>query len=215
MTKEAKSLVYVRMYSLGRDGVRRLSKIGFARVSATHQDLTSQIAALEAAACEEIFSGKQSGATEENQRKLDEMLKYIRKGDVVCVTRLDRLGRSLKSILQNIDTIHEKGAKLKTLDGAIDTSNESPLATATISLLGTFAQLERDLILDRTSEGRARAMADGKKMGRPPKLTNQQKASVHDAFHREETPKSINALSKQYGVSRMTISRIVRSKKVG
>jgi len=138
-----------------------MSKIGFARVSAVHQDLSSQLDALKAAGCEEIFSGKQAGATEENQRKLDEMLKYIRRGDIVYVTRLDRLGRSLKSILQNIDTIHEKGAKLKTLDGAIDTSNESPLATATISLLGTFAQLERDLILDRTSEGRVRAIENG------------------------------------------------------
>lgn len=91
------------------------------------------------------------------------MLNYIRKGDIVFVTRLDRLWRSLKSILQNVDSIHDKGSKLKTLDGAIDTANESPLAKATISLLGTFAQLERDLILDRTSEGRSRAIAYGKK----------------------------------------------------
>jgi DNA invertase Pin-like site-specific DNA recombinase len=190
-------------------------KIGFARVSATHQDLTSQRAALEAAGCEEIFSGKQSGAAEENQRKLDEMLRYIRKGDVVFVTRLDRLGRSLKSILQNIDAIHDKGAKLKTLDGTIDTANESPLAKATISLLGTFAQLERDLILNRTSEGRARAMASGRKMGRPSKLSETQKKAICAAFHHQENSMSINALSKQFGVSRMTISRVVRKKKVG
>ncbi len=192
-----------------------MSNIGFARVSATHQDLASQIAALKAAGCEEIFSGKQSGAAEENQRKLDEMLSYIRKGDLVLVTRLDRLGRSLRAILQNIDTIHEKGAKLKTLDGAIDTSKESPLAKATIALLATFAQLERDLILDRTSEGRARAIANGQKMGRPAKLTIKQKAEIYKAFHRNENPSSINAMSKQYGVSRMTISRIVRGDKIG
>lgn len=190
-------------------------KIGFARVSAIHQYLSSQIVALKAAGCEEIFSGKQSGAAEENQRKLDEMIKYIRKGDVVYVTRLDRLGRSLKAILRNIDIIHEKGARLKTLDGAIDTANESPLSTATISLLGTFAQLERDLILDRTSEGRATAIANGKKMGRPSKLTNKQKADIHKAFHRDKNLYSINALSKEYGVSRMTISRIVRGHKIG
>lgn len=192
-----------------------MSKIGFARVSAIHQDLTSQRAALEAAGCEEIFSGKQSGAAEENQRKLDEMLRYIRKGDVVFVTRLDRLGRSLKSILQNIDAIHDKGAKLKTLDGTIDTANESPLAKATISLLGTFAQLERDLILNRTSEGRARAMASGRKMGRPSKLSDTQKKAIYAAFHHQENSMSINALSKQFGVSRMTISRVVRKNKVG
>jgi DNA invertase Pin-like site-specific DNA recombinase len=100
---------------------------------------------------------------------------------------------------------------LKTLDGAIDTSNESPLAKATISLLGTFAQLERDLILDRTSEGRARAMAEGRKMGRPPILSNDDKDKVHKAFNRESNPDSISRLSKKYGVSRMTISRIVRN----
>ncbi|MBJ2135537.1 recombinase family protein [Paraglaciecola chathamensis] len=188
-----------------------MSIIGFARVSAVHQDLSSQISQLTEVGCEEIFSGKQSGAKEENQKKLDEMINYIRKGDMVYVTRLDRLGRSLKSILQNIDSIHEKGVTLKTLDGAIDTSNESPLAKATISLLGTFAQLERDLILDRTSEGRARAMAEGRKMGRPPILSDDDKDKIHKAFNRESNPDSISRLSKKYSVSRMTISRIVRN----
>lgn len=89
------------------------------------------------------------------------MLSYIRKGNLILVTRLDRLGSSLRALLQNIETIHEKGANLKTLDGAIDTLKESPLAKTTIALLATFSQLERDLILDRTSEGRVRAIENG------------------------------------------------------
>jgi DNA invertase Pin-like site-specific DNA recombinase len=122
-----------------------MALIGFARVSTKEQDLSSQLEQLKAAGCDEVFSGKQSGATDENEKKLTELINYVRKDDTVVTTKLDRLGRSLRMILNTADLIHEKGARLRTLDGAIDTSNNSPFAKAQLSLIGTFAQLERVL----------------------------------------------------------------------
>jgi DNA invertase Pin-like site-specific DNA recombinase len=184
-----------------------MALIGFARVSTVEQDLELQIEALKNIGCEEIFSGKQSGISNQNETKLSELLKYIRKGDVVVVTKLDRLGRSLKSILSTIDSIHQKGASIKTLDGAIDSTDESPFAKAMTSLLGVFAELERDLIIQRTSEGRAKAKANGKHMGRPKTISDKDRKRIRQLVSSKS--KSMNLLSKEYGVSRTTIKRIV------
>ena len=180
--------------------------IGYARVSTRDQDLTNQIDALNTAGCEEIFHGKQSGASSENEEKLAEMVRYIRKGDVVVDTKLDRLGRSLRSILSIIVEIHAKQATLKSLDGSVNTSNDSLFAKAQIALLGTFAQLKRDLIVTRTSEGRKRAMAEGKRFGRPPALSDEQKEKVKKKY---QAGKRKNKLSKEYDVSRATIDSVV------
>jgi DNA invertase Pin-like site-specific DNA recombinase len=184
-----------------------MANVGFARVSTVEQDLAMQLQLLSNCGCERIFSGKQSGSSTENDKQLSELINYIRHGDVAIVTKIDRLGRSLKAILRTVEAIHEKGATLKSLDGAIDTSNNSPIAKATVALLGTFAQLERDLIVDRTSEGRQQAMADGVQFGRPPRLSDDEKNSVAKKY---KSGKTMDALAKEYNVSRMTISRVVR-----
>jgi DNA invertase Pin-like site-specific DNA recombinase len=126
--------------------------IGFARVSTSNQDLANQLKMLEEHGCHKILHGKQSGSSKENESNLKELVDYVREGDTVVVTKLDRLGRSLKSILETIQQITDKNATLKTLDGAIDTTNCSPFAQAQLNLIGTFAQLERDLIVQRTTE---------------------------------------------------------------
>ena len=185
-----------------------MSLVGFARVSTREQDLTAQLDALKKAGCDEVFCGKQSGASDDNDAKLKELVRYVRKDDVVIVTKLDRLGRSLRSILNTIESIHEKNATLRSLDGAIDTSNQPPFAQATISLLGTFAQLERDLIVSRTSEGRKRAMKDGVIFGRPPRLSKEQKAKVAKEY---KDGRTMEDLARKYQVSRMTISRIIKA----
>jgi len=182
-----------------------MSKIGFARVSTLDQDLTLQIEALTGAGCEDIFYGKQSGVSDENKVKLGELIRYIRKGDVVIVTKLDRLGRSLKSILAAIDEIHAKKATLRTLDGVIDTSNSSPFAKATVALIGVFSQLERDLIIVRTSEGRAAAALAGKHMGRPALISDEDRAKIRKALKKGD---SVSSQANEHGVSRTTIRRI-------
>jgi len=183
-----------------------MSKIGFARVSTIEQDLTLQLEALKNASCEEIFHGKHSGVSDANQNKLAELLSYIRKDDVVIVTKLDRLGRSLKSVLSAIDAIHAKQATLKTLDNVIDTSNSSPFAKATVNLICTFAQLERDLIIARTSEGRAAAIAAGKHMGRPPQISDTDRTKIRKILASKKS--SVSAQARKYSVSRTTINRI-------
>lgn len=118
---------------------RKMQLIGFARVSTSNQDLTNQLKTLEEHDCNKIFHGKQSGKSKENEFKLKELVDYVRQGDTVVVTKLYRLGRSLKSILETIQQISDEGATLKTLDGAIDTTNSSPFAQAQLNLIGTFA----------------------------------------------------------------------------
>lgn len=181
-------------------------KVGFARVSTKEQDLKFQLSKLNDFGCEKIFQGKQSGASIKNEEKLKELIDFIREGDEVIVTRLDRLGRSLKSILDAIDNIHNKGACLNIIDGSLNTSNDNPFSNAMINLCGVFAQLERDLIKSRTAEGREEAKAKGKHMGRLPALSEKQAKELYkDRLNGE----SISALAKKYGVSRPTVHRTV------
>jgi DNA invertase Pin-like site-specific DNA recombinase len=182
-----------------------MSIIGFARVSTFVQDLNLQLEALSDAGCEKIFHSKHSGVSNENELKLAELISYIRTDDIVIVTKLDRLGRSLKSILKTIDEIHRQGASLQTLDGVIDTTNDSPFARATLALVGVFAQLERDLIISRTSEGRAAALLAGKHMGRPPQISDEDRIKIRKALKKGV---SVSSQARKYNVSRTTINRI-------
>ena len=179
-------------------------KVGFARVSIKEQDLEIQLSKLNDFGCEKIFQGKQSGVSIINEEKLIELIDFIREGDEVIITRLDRLGRSLKTILEAIESIHKKGACLNIIDGSLNTKNDNPFATAMINLCGVFAQLERDLIKARTAEGREEAKAKGKHMGRLPALSDKQAKELYkDKLNGE----SISALAKKYEVSRPTVHR--------
>ena len=184
--------------------------LGFARVSSVGQDLTNQINALTEAGChlDNIYHGKQSGVSKENEIQLNKLVEYARKGDIVLVTKLDRLGRSLKSILEVIQKLTDKGATLKTLDGAIDTTNDSPFARAQLSLIGIFAQLERDLIAQRTTEGREAAKARGVKFGRKSALSEEEQKQVLKKLCKGKT---VYALAKEFEVSRQTIMRVRES----
>jgi DNA invertase Pin-like site-specific DNA recombinase len=182
-----------------------MANIGYARVSTVEQNLTIQLETLKQAGCSKIFSGIQGGASKQNEEKLNELLSYVRQDDVVIVTKLDRLGRSLKSVLATIEAIHAKKSTLRTLDRAIDTSNSSPIAKATIALLSVFAELERDLIISRTAEGRERARAEGKHLGRPPKVTDEERREINKQL---ANGVSISAISRKFDLSRTTIRRI-------
>ena len=182
-------------------------KVGFARVSTQEQDLQVQLSKLGAHGCEKVFQGKQSGASIKNDEKLKDLINFIREGDEVIVTRLDRLGRSLKTILEAIESIHKKGACLNIIDGSLNTGNDNPFSTAMINLCGVFAQLERDLIKARTAEGREEAKAKGKHMGRMPALSDKQAKELYkDKLNGE----SISALAKKYSVSRPTVHRTIK-----
>jgi DNA invertase Pin-like site-specific DNA recombinase len=146
--------------------------VGYARTSTAEQQagLEAQLAALRAQGIRKIFSEQTSSVdrdSEQRQRhQLDAALEYIRDGDVLVVTKLDRLARSVSDLLSIIRRIEAKEATLKILDMNLDTT--TPTGKLMLNLLGSIAQFERELMLERQREGIARAKRDGKYRGRKP-----------------------------------------------
>src|SRR3954447_13244300 len=150
-----------------------MALIGYARVSTDGQTLDGQIAALKAAGCERVFKEKISGARDD-RRELKRFISSLEEGDLGVVTRLDRLARSTRDLLNILATIAERGAGFRSLgDAWADTSTSHGRLMLTV--LGGLAEFERDLIRTRTGEGRARAAARGVHLGRKPKLTGHQR----------------------------------------
>ena len=146
-----------------------MSTIGYARVSTEGQSLDAQIAALKAARAETIFREKISGARADRPQ-LTKLMASLRKGDVVVVTKLDRLGRSTRELLNLLDAIDKAGAKFRSI-GDPAWNAETPTGRLLSTLLAGIAEFERELIRERTGEGRKRAMAAGVRFGRKPKLS--------------------------------------------
>ncbi len=184
-----------------------MTKIGFARVSSTAQDLTAQVEILKDIGCERIFQGKHSGKADTNKEALEELMGYVRAGDTVYVTKMDRFGRSLSQVLTTIDLLTEKEVNLVAIDQSIDTSNDDPMSKAMVQLLGMFAEMERNFIVTRTTEGKK---ASGNWGGRKPSLTDEQKKEIKTKLKAGESQKK---LSEMYGVSRVTIARVGGYKK--
>lgn len=181
-----------------------MALIGYARVSTQKQDLTDQINQLKNAGCEKIFEGKNSGKKESNAARLKELLSYVREGDTVIVTKLDRFGRSLIQVLAVLEEFRERKIDFKTLDGIIDTTKRNdPISIATIQLLGLFSELERNFIVMRTQEGK---LAKGKSAigGRPRKLSGDfLEQFKKDVIAKKNLPK----LSQKYAISISTAAR--------
>jgi DNA invertase Pin-like site-specific DNA recombinase len=177
---------------------------GYARVSTDGQTLAGQDAQLHQAGAVKVFAEKVSGASATNRPALARALKMLHPGDVLLVTRLDRLARSTRDLLNILDTIAKAGAGFKSLaDAWADTT--SPHGRLMLTVLGGLAEFERDLIKDRTGEGRKRAKAQGVHMGRPPKLTPHQQ---REALARREAGEALTAIARTYGVSHTTIGRL-------
>lgn len=182
-----------------------MALIGYARVSTQQQDLDDQIKTLKAAGCEKIFSGKHSGKAEENQAQLNKMLDYVREGDVVMVTKIDRLGRSLNQVLTILEEFKKQGIGFKALNQGIDTTKtQDAMTVALIQLLGLFAELERNFIIERTQEGRRTKMDAGMKMGRP---TKKEKINLKKFAEDVKQGLSLSELSIKYKISKSTAQR--------
>jgi DNA invertase Pin-like site-specific DNA recombinase len=177
--------------------------IGYARVSTDGQSLDSQQASLKAAGAERIFAEKISGAVTD-RKALALAIKTLGDGDVLLVTRLDRLARSTRDLLNTLDQVSKAGAKFKSLaDAWADTT--TPHGELMITILAGLATFERHLIRARTDEGRKRAQARGVKFGRPLKLSAFQ---VREALARREAGEPMADIGRSYGVSHSTISRL-------
>jgi DNA invertase Pin-like site-specific DNA recombinase len=176
---------------------------GYSRVSTDSQTLDAQVAALKAAGADKVFSEKQSGA-KTDRAALARVLASLSAGDVLMVTRLDRLARSTRDLLNVLATVAERGAGFRSLaDPWADTT--TPHGRLMLTVLGGLAEFERSLILARTSEGRSRAMARGVRFGRKPKLTQHQ---IAEAVERRSAGEALAEIGRSYNVSHSTISRL-------
>jgi DNA invertase Pin-like site-specific DNA recombinase len=176
---------------------------GYARVSTRDQTLASQDAQLHAAGCAKVYAEKISGA-KTDRPELAKLIKRLEPGDVLVVTRLDRLARSTRDLLNIIDEISKAGAGFKSLaDAWADTT--TPHGKLMLTVLGGLAEFERSLILARTSDGRSRAMARGVKFGRPPSLTAHQR---QEALARLAAGETQTDIARSFNVSHVTIGRL-------
>jgi DNA invertase Pin-like site-specific DNA recombinase len=180
-----------------------MALVGYARVSTDGQTLEGQLSALKATGCRTIFKEKISGARGDRQQ-LHRLIATLEKGDTLVVTRLDRLARSTRDLLNLLATITERGAGFRSLDDTwADTTTSHGRLMVTV--LGGLAEFERDLIRTRTGEGRARAVAHGVRLGRKPKLTAHQH---REALRRRDAGETLIAIARSYNVSHSTISRL-------
>lgn len=180
-----------------------MTTYGYARVSTDGQSLDTQLAQLQKAGCRKIFREKISAARTD-RAQLVRSLKALCDGDVLIVTRLDRLARSTRDLLNILANITEKKAGFRSLgDSWADTT--SPHGRLMLAVLGGLAEFERDLIRIRTGEGRARAKARGVRLGRKPKLTQHQR---HEALARKVAGEVLTDIARSYNVSHSTISRL-------
>jgi len=141
-----------------------MAVIGYARVSTTDQDLTLQTTALKAAGCEVVRSEKRSGTTTEGRLELKTVLDFLRPGDVLVVTRIDRLARSVADLQDIVRTVRARGASLRATEQPIDTSTAA--GKCFLDMLGVFAEFETNLRRERQLEGIAKAKAQGVYKGR-------------------------------------------------
>ena len=176
---------------------------GYARVSTDGQTVAAQVATLTAAGAAKVFREVASGA-KTDRAQLRRALDQLDAGDVLMVTRLDRLARSTRDLLNTLATITERKAGFRSLgDTWADTTTAHGRLMLTV--LGGLAEFERELIRARTGEGRARAKARGKSLGRPFKLTAHQR---QEALARREGGELLSEIARSYNVSGSTISRL-------
>jgi DNA invertase Pin-like site-specific DNA recombinase len=177
--------------------------IGYARVSTADQKLEGQLEALKAAGAETVYREKISGVRADRPQ-LAKLMAGLKAGDVVTVTKLDRLGRSTRELLDLIEKISKAGASFRSLgDPLFDTTGAQ--SRLLVTMLAAIAEFERELIRERTGAGRERAMAEGIKFGRKRKLSDYQRA---EAIKRRAAGETLASIAKTYGVDISMISRL-------
>ncbi len=178
-------------------------KIGYARVSTDEQDTAAQLDALKSYGCERMYEENGSGKSAKDRPELNKLLDAIRAGDVVVVHRLDRLGRSLKDLIELLDSFRASDVKFVSLAESIDTT--TPAGELTFHLIGAIAQFERALISERTKAGLAAARARGRKGGRKPVMS---KSDAKKAKAMLLDPTVTKAeVAKHFGISRPTLNK--------
>jgi DNA invertase Pin-like site-specific DNA recombinase len=176
---------------------------GYARVSTDGQSVDAQVKELRAAGATKVYRETASGVRTE-RAQLRRVLDQLDAGDLLMVTRLDRLARSTRDLLNTLHTIGGKGAGFRSL-GDVWADTTTPHGRLMLTVLGGLAEFERELIRARTHEGRVRAVARGVKLGRTPKLTPHQR---REAIKRRDAGEAMREIARSYNVSHSTISRL-------
>lgn len=182
-------------------------KVGYARVSSVGQSLDTQIDKLTAFGCEKVFQEKRSGATRKKREAVNAALEFCREGDMLVITKLDRLARSMFDLQDITRTLERKGVDFVVLDQNIDTT--TPAGRLTFHLLGAVAEFERDLISERQAEGIEKAKGKGVKFGRKASLSSTQIKDLRTAFDSGSTRQDLMA---RFGISKSTFYRLIKNK---
>lgn len=177
---------------------------GYARVSKDEQNLDLQLDALKRAGCVRIFTDKLTGTTFEERKKLQEALAYLNKGDTLIVWKLDRLGRSLKQLINTLETLRQREIKLISTMENIDT--DTTMGKAFFYLVALFAEIERDMISDRTKAGLKAARARGRQGGRRKVDISKGKPMIALKMYDDDTT-DIAEICKTLHISRATLFR--------
>lgn len=194
-------------------------KLGYARVSTAGQDLHTQIERLKSQGVEEsnIFVEKKSGRNIKDRKSLNELIKYARDNDTIFVTKIDRLARSIKDLHNLIEFFTENNISIVFIDNNLSyspTDKNDPVRILLFNTLAAFAQFESDMIVTRTSEGRARAIKQGKKMGRKGQPSKNIDRAIHLYEDRETNNLSISEITQTTGVPKSTLYYELKKKRL-
>ena len=181
-----------------------MARIGYARVSSLDQDLSAQLARLQVEGCSIVRSEKVSGVSRDGRPELATVLQFLRAGDELVVTRLDRLGRDTRDVLNLIHECEQRGASVTVLDPHVSTRGE--MGHLVITVLGMVAQMERRFIKERQREGIERAKADGRYVG------GKRRIDCATVLARKAAGESVAAIATAVGCSRMQIYRLLAEK---
>jgi len=179
--------------------------IGYARVSTEDQNLVLQVDAIAKAGCDRIFEDRISGSVAQRPG-LTEAIGFVRKGDTLVVWRLDRLGRSLKNLIEVVGQLEEREIGLKSLKEAIDTTTSA--GRLVFQIFGALAEFERNLIRERTMAGLAAARARGRQSGRPMKLDEAQMQLLYQLYDERKWP--IAEICRLMGIAKPTLYEYLR-----
>lgn len=179
--------------------------LGYSRVSTVGQHLQRQVDALKQAGCTRVFSDTGSGA-KTNRPGLTALRDHLRPGDTVLVTSLDRLGRSMSGILSLVHELAEEDVSVETLDG-LSTDPRKPGGKILLAVTAAMAEVERDLIIERTNAGLKSARARGRIGGRKPRLTPSQEHAVLSVV--DAGQQSLTAIADDFNISRSTLYRLI------
>lgn len=185
--------------------------IGYARTSTLDQKagLEVQLRELQAAGCERLFQEQVSSVDVRARERLSAALEFVREGDTLIVTRMDRLARSVPHLLEILDALKSKGAELSVLAMGIDTG--TPTGKLMLTILGGIAEFEREIMLERQREGIAKAKAEGKYKGRKPTA----RAKTEEVLYLLENGIGPSAIARQLGIGRASVYRILNDRDNG